>query len=220
MTQPASSTAPLAQISRSALLENLSIGPRDVYVDARHDGWGHGAALVTEVAREAGLAGVVGAQVQAFRETSGEEIAVITAAGAYGFLPDTRPVLRLSGQVVTTKRLRAGEGVSYGYVHRAASDTRVALVTGGYAQGIVRSLGSQLEVLVAGARCPILGRVAMDACVVEIGDLAVADGDEVIFLGDPQRGEPSIAEWQRITGMSAEELIVQIGNRARREVVA
>ena len=54
--------------------------------------------------------------------------------------------MRLTGSVLLTKALRAGEGVSYGYTHRADADTRVALVTGGYAQGVVRGLGDRISV--------------------------------------------------------------------------
>lgn len=127
------------------------------------------------------------------------------------------PALRLAGTVLSVKDLRAGEGVSYGYAFRAPADTRVALVTGGYAQGVVRALGGAVDVAIAGERHPIVGRVAMDVCVVEIADAAIRRGDEVLFLGDPARGEPSLAEWVRATGLSAAELVTTVGLRAVRE---
>lgn len=127
------------------------------------------------------------------------------------------PALRLTGTVLSVKDLREGEGVSYGYAYRAASDTRVALVTGGYAQGIVRALGGAVDVALAGERLPIVGRVAMDVCVVEIRDAGVRRGDEVLFLGDPGRDEPSLAGWVRAAGLSAPELITTVGLRAIRE---
>lgn len=214
-------THPVARVSRAALTANLTGHPREVFADARHDAWGLGAELMAEVARERSLAGVMTDDGPVpFAGETPENFAVITPALAAGTLEGTTPVLTLSGTVLGTKTLRAGEGVSYGYVHRAPADTRVALVTGGYAQGIVRSLGSRLTVSVAGERRLIVGRVAMDVCVVEIGDLAVSAGDEVVYLGDPSRGEPSITEWTAITGLGAEELLLPIGRRARREVVA
>ena len=57
----------------------------------------------------------------------------------------------------------------------------------------------------------------MDVCVVEIGDAAVTRGDEVVFLGDPRRGEPGLAEWVRATGLTADELVTTVGLRAHRE---
>lgn len=215
-------TQPIARISRGALTANLTGLPRELYVNAQHDGWGHGADLVAEVARERNLAGVVRSEteIEAFAGEVADEYAAVTPALAYGLLPETRPVLSLVGTVLSTKELLAGEGVSYGYRHRATEDSRVALVTGGYAQGIVRSLGDRLSVSVAGERRPVVGRVAMDVCVVDIGDLDVEPGAEVILLGDPARDEPGIADWQQVTGLSALEMLVPIGMRAMREVVA
>ncbi|MCH3159094.1 hypothetical protein K3X38_14655, partial [Listeria monocytogenes] len=64
----------------------------------------------------------------------------VSPAVTYGWV-DGVPAMTLVGTVLSTKRLLAGEGVSYGYRFRAPADTRVALVTGGYAQGVVRSAG-------------------------------------------------------------------------------
>jgi alanine racemase len=119
--------------------------------------------------------------------------------------------------VLSVKDLRAGEGVSYGYAYRASADTRIALVTGGYAQGIVRGLGGAVDVAIAGMRHRIVGRVAMDVCVVETGHAAVQRGDEVLFLGDPAQGEPSLAEWVRASGLRDAELVTMVGLRAIRE---
>ncbi len=138
----------------------------------------------------------------------------------YGLSDGFTPVLRLSGFVLSLKPLRAGEGVSYGYTHRAPRDTIVALVTGGYAQGVVRALGNAATVRIAGERHPIVGRVAMDVCVVDVGAAPVAPGDEVVFFGDPSRGEPSLNEWTAASGMTASELVTAVGLRNVREYVA
>ena len=128
--------------------------------------------------------------------------------------------MRLSGRVLSTKRLRAGEGVSYGYAHRAAADTRVALVTGGYAQGVVRMLDGRVQVRVGGVFRPLIGRIAMDVCVVDIADQEVARGDEVVFFGDPREPSPPLSAWTSATGWSAGELVSLVGARVNREVVA
>jgi alanine racemase len=119
--------------------------------------------------------------------------------------------------VLTVKPLRAGEGVSYGYTHRAPRDTSVALVTGGYAQGIVRALGNQVSVTIAGRRHPIVGRVAMDVCVVDVGATPVAPRADVVYFGDPAEGEPSLDEWAEATGLTIRELATAVGLRAVRE---
>ncbi|GAA5198042.1 hypothetical protein GCM10025773_10070 [Microbacterium jejuense] len=204
-------SAPVARISRSAVTANAraarargihSFSPSVFDADA----WGHGAALVQSVLAAEGLTpGDAGGGSLGARELLGVAH------------PDTTPALRLTGCVLSVKDLRAGEGVSYGFAFRAPSDTRVALVTGGYAQGIVRSLGGVVDVAIAGQRHPIVGRVAMDVCVVEIRDAVVRRGDEALFLGDPAKGEPSLADWVRVTGLRGSELITPVGLRAIRE---
>ena len=130
------------------------------------------------------------------------------------------PVMSLRGRALGTKALLRGEGVSYGYTHRAPHDTTVALVTGGYAQGVVRSLGNAVTVAIDGRRHRIVGRVAMDVCVVDVGEADVARGAEVVFFGDPAEGHPSLEEWTDATGWSAAEIVAAIGVRAERRVDA
>ena len=147
----------------------------------------------------------------------------LDAAALYG-LPGSptgsRPVLSLRGRVLGTKALLRGEGVSYGYTHRAPHDTTVALVTGGYAQGVVRALGNAVSVAMAGRRHRIVGRVAMDVCVVDLDSRPVDRGSEVVFFGDVREGHPGLEEWLDATGWSAGEIVAAVGARARREVSA
>lgn len=221
-----SRTLPTLEVSRSALLANLQLVhegcPGPVVPSISNDAIGLGAEFVRELAESVrlGWPGSDGAGSLA-RSTGAVIFAAITPMRMIAGLDlGFRPTVRLVGEVLGVKELRAGEGVSYGYTHVASADTRVALVTGGYAQGIVRSLGNSLTVAIGDSRYPIVGRVAMDVCVVDVGSAAIDRGDRVVFLGDPDRGEPSIAEWMQITGMQAEELVAPLGLRARREVVA
>jgi alanine racemase len=73
---------------------------------------------------------------------------------------------------------------------------------------------------VRGASVPIVGRVAMDACVIDIGALEVDRGDDVVFFGDPRSGEPGLDEWTSATGLSGAEIVGLAGARAVREVTA
>lgn len=159
-------------------------------------------------------------EVQGLAAAPDETVAAIDGGELYGLHGAGTPVLRLTGTVLSVKALRAGEGVSYGYAYRARADTRIALVTGGYAQGIVRALGGAVDVGIADVRHRIVGRVAMDVCVVEIADAPTDRGEEVLFLGDPAQGEPSLDGWIGATGLTAGELITVVGLRARRVAVA
>jgi alanine racemase len=125
-------------------------------------------------------------------------------------------VARLTGRVVTVKRIKAGEGVSYGYIYRAERDGVIALVTGGYADGVPRSIGNHASALVNGRRVRVVGRVAMDVVVVVTDDVPARPGDEVVLLGDPAVGEPGLGEWASITGYDPVEIAASAGPRVAR----
>ncbi|WP_314502263.1 alanine racemase C-terminal domain-containing protein [uncultured Microbacterium sp.] len=227
---PSARTAPLARISRSALELNLRAvlsSSADGIVDVRADAWGHGLEFVATMALSEGAQALMVDETGVARLAGAVEPARLVSAGAsadsqavYGLTPGFAPVLSLVGVVLSCKVLRAGEGVSYGYTHRATRDTVVALVTGGYAQGVVRSLGNAATVRVGQERHPIVGRVAMDVCVIDVGPLGAVDrGDEVVFFGDPVSDAPAVAEWAAATGLQAAELVTAVGLRNDREYV-
>jgi alanine racemase len=221
---------PVARIDHRALSANvdallLRTDEEFAVADLRHDACGHGAGPVARTLVARGVDGfivdardmhVLSAEVPG-AAVSGEGDPTLDPRAVFG-LDDAAntPVMRLSGSVLSIKELKAGEGVSYGYTHRASADTRIALVTGGYAQGIVRALGDRADVRIGSSRHPIVGRVAMDVCVVDIGPAGVKRGDEVVFFGgDPD--DPHVSEWSGFTGLTATELVSIVGQRALRE---
>jgi alanine racemase len=105
-----------------------------------------------------------------------------------------RPAMALKSYVAEVRRLRAGDGVSYGLTFRADSAMFAATVPVGYAEGYRRALSGRASALIRGERRPLLGRVTMDACVFG-ADASVEVGDEVALLGE-----------QRDARVTAEEL--------------
>jgi alanine racemase len=192
--------------------------------DLRRDAWGYGADVVAEALARAG-ARAARADEQDADAVRAAGLTVTDAAPTLDGrlllgLPggDGDPAMRLTSRVLSLKRLRAGEGVSYGYTHRAAADTRIALVAGGYGQGIVRALGNRASVEVGGLLRPIVGRVAMDVCVVDVGDAPIAPGDEVILFGGIGPAHGALAEWEAATGLLGAELVCAIAQRVAIEV--
>ncbi len=87
----------------------------------------------------------------------------------------------------------------------------------GYADGIPRhASGGGAEVLLAGARRPVVGRVAMDQFIVDVGDAPVEAGDEVVVFGDPATGAPTADEWAEAAGTIGYEIVTRIGPRVAR----
>ncbi|MEI8133707.1 MAG: alanine racemase [bacterium] len=93
-----------------------------------------------------------------------------------------KPVLELVSSVVFTKRILAGEGVSYNLRWTASQDTNIATVPAGYGDGYPRLLTNQTVALINGKQYPIRGTICMDQMMIETGDDEVRIGDEVILL--------------------------------------
>lgn len=135
------------------------------------------------------------------------------------------PAMTLKSEIVGLRVAAAGTGVSYEYTHRVERDTVLGLVSFGYADGLPRELsGSGTAVLVGGRRCPIVGLIAMDQCVVDLGDpdgpaAEVRIGDPVVLFGDPEQGVPPADLWAEIMGSINYEVIVGIGSRVARVAV-
>lgn len=155
--------------------------------------------------------------------------AVRVGIGLYGLSPlddatsaDLRltPVMTLRTRVAAVRRVEAGHGASYGYLHRAARETTFALVPLGYADGIPRQASGRAPVTIGGRRFTVAGRIAMDQFVVDVGDAPVAVGDEVVLFGDPGAGAPAVEEWARAADTINYEIVTRIGNRVARTEVS
>ncbi|MFB2532498.1 alanine racemase [Paracoccus sp. p4-l81] len=133
--------------------------------------------------------------------------------GLYGGLPfaDAQPVVRLTLPVVQTRRVAAGEGVGYGFTRIAAGDMRIATVSGGYADGILRSLSGKAALHAGDVPCPLAGRVSMDLLTVDVTHLAEAP--ETLDLLGPAQGVDALAA---VAGTIGYEILTSLGARYRR----
>ncbi|MGD8165819.1 alanine racemase [Herbiconiux sp. P16] len=146
--------------------------------------------------------------------------------GLYGLSPydgvdsatlGLRPAMRVESRLIAVKRVVAGTGVSYGYTYRPDVDSWLGLVPLGYADGIPRHVSNQGSVWVGGAAHPIVGRVAMDQFVVDLGEHAAQVGDRVVLFGDPAEGFPSADSWAEAASTINYEVVTRLGARVKRE---
>jgi alanine racemase len=135
-----------------------------------------------------------------------------TKAASFGLIPS----MRVSSEVVSVKLVPAGHGVSYGYLHKTSSETALALVPFGYAEGMPRIATGKASVLLNGKQYPILARIAMDQFVLDVGTDSVSVGDEVVIFGDARKGEPTVEGLAEAAGTINYEIVTRIGGRARR----
>ena len=94
-----------------------------------------------------------------------------------------RPVATLAAEVLQLHDVPAGESVGYSRGFVAGEATRIATCAAGYADGVLRSYSPRGRVFVASELRPIVGRVSMDACAVDVTGLDVAVGDRVELFG-------------------------------------
>lgn len=135
---------------------------------------------------------------------------------------DLLPAHRWCARVTQVRELPPGAGVSYGRTFVTSHPTRVATVAVGYGDGYPRHLsGTGADVLVAGVRCPLLGRVTMDQIMVDVGELPrpPVPGDAVTLLGADGDGAITAAELAEKAGTIPWEILTGIAPRVRRVVV-
>jgi len=128
------------------------------------------------------------------------------------------PAMTVKCAVALVKSIRAGESVSYGHAWTAQRDTNLALLPVGYADGVFRSLGGRLDVLINGRRRPGVGRICMDQFVVDLGpgQIDVAEGDEAILFGPGSSGEPTAQDWADLLGTIHYEVVTSPRGRITR----
>ncbi len=131
-----------------------------------------------------------------------------------------RPVVRVEARIVQIREAAKGETVGYGAAQTLAGPARLAILSIGYADGLIRAGGSSdsrrgADVLIAGERCPLVGRVSMDLAAADISHLdpaRVARGDFATVLGD---GLP-VDELAKAAGTIGYEILTRISPRFAR----
>ena len=149
--------------------------------------------------------------------------------GCYGIAPadalegrvPLRPAMAVKARVSQVKVVPSGARVSYGLRYETDHETRIATVPIGYADGVPRELPHHGgEAIVRGQRCPIAGTVTMDQLMLDVGDLPVEVGDEVVLIGRQDGEEITAASWARAMGTIAYTIVCGIGPRVPRTYVS
>jgi alanine racemase len=147
----------------------------------------------------------------------------------YGYRPDgghapsvrLRPALELHSRLVRVESLPAGARLGYGHIRRLDRATRVGLVPIGYADGLQRSLSEVGYLVTGGRRVPIVGRISMDQCMVDLAEVGEArEGDPVMVIGsqgDVEVWADHLATW---AGTISYEILCGISPRVPRYYLA
>lgn len=176
------------------------------------------AGLEVPMAHMANTAGAV-----LFPESRGDMCRI--GLGIYGLHPcpetrrliELRPAMRVVSHVTHVQRLKAGERPSYGRIRPLDTESTVATVPVGYADGFTRSRTG--DVLIGGRRHTLAGRVTMDQILVDVGDHDVGTGDEVVLIGGQGAEVITADDWAQALGTVSYEVVSTIGPRVPRRYI-
>mgnify|MGYP001567403851 CR=1 FL=1 len=134
---------------------------------------------------------------------------------------EVEPVFSFHTRVGILKDLPAGTDISYCRTHRLQRDSRIAVLTAGYGDGIPLELSNTGSVLINDQHCPILGRVTMDQTVVDVSELIgeIAPGDVAILIGKNGDHEITTTEFSQAAGTIPWETLCSITKRVARVYV-
>jgi alanine racemase len=144
----------------------------------------------------------------------------------YGYYPsdevkkqniNLKPVMALKASVTHVKTLPIGESISYGRTFITERESRIATIPIGYADGYTRLLSGKGKVIINGKFAPVVGRICMDQCMIDVtGIEGVKQGDEVVLMGES--GELSITadDLAEAIGSINYEVICMISKRVPR----
>lgn len=144
----------------------------------------------------------------------------------YGYYPsddvnkkkiDLLPVMTLKTNVVHIKTLPPGEYVGYGRKYKTDKESVIATLPIGYADGYTRLLFQKAKVIIKGKFAPVIGKICMDQCMIDITDVSgVKVGDEVILIGEDENNKFNADVVGELIGTISYEVVCMIGKRVPR----
>jgi alanine racemase len=175
----------------AGLMTHLSTADADPdYVAEQITGFAHAQGLVRRFGHEPAVLHAANSAA-CFRHPESHFDWVRPGLALYGYPGSDaidvplRPAMRWRTEVLRVRTLEPGESAGYGRTFRASATTRLATIPVGYGDGLFRSASNRGHVLIRGARCPMVGNIAMDLTTIDVTHVpGAAIGDEALLLGE------------------------------------
>ncbi|MCD6486152.1 MAG: alanine racemase [Syntrophobacterales bacterium] len=133
---------------------------------------------------------------------------------------DLAPVMSFKTSVVILKDFPAGYSIGYGRSHVTEGPTRIATIPVGYGDGYGFIMSNRGQALIRGKRAPVVGRISMDMCTVDVTHIPECEiGDEVVLMGKQGKEYISAGEIAGKAGTISYEILCALGKRAPRVFV-
>lgn len=152
--------------------------------------------------------------------------------GLYGLFPSEEiktkmvslypltPVLSWKTKVSELKKVSQGSFIAYDCTYRTKKDAVLAIIPVGYWDGLPRSLSSKGAVLIKGQKAPIIGRIMMNMCIVDVTHVkSIKEGDIVTLLGNDAKEHVSVEEIAMHAGTINYEIVARINPLIKRTIV-
>lgn len=144
----------------------------------------------------------------------------------YGYYPSAdvnhdnmklKHVMSLKAEIVNVKEVPSGTSISYGRKFVSERTSRIATLPFGYADGFTRLLFGKAFVIVNGCKAPVVGRICMDQCMIDVTDCGdVKVGDEVIVMGEANGIKNNADDIARMLGTIDYEVLCMVSKRVPR----
>lgn len=128
-----------------------------------------------------------------------------------------RPAMKFKARVAYVKDVPAGTPISYGCIFATSRPSTIATLPVGYADGWTRMLSGKASVVIKGRKVPVVGRICMDQCMIDVtGVPDVRIGDEALLFGGPELPADEVAD---LLGTINYEVTCMVGKRVPRKYV-
>ena len=126
--------------------------------------------------------------------------------------PGLKPVMTVKSRISAVRTLPAGSFISYGRTAALHQISRLAVIPIGYGDGYPRVLSNQMDMLIRGVPCPIVGRICMDMCMVDVTGLENVQPGEAAVIYGPKLTQRAA----KLAGTIPYELLCQLTPRVPR----
>ncbi|NPA53732.1 MAG: alanine racemase [Aquificae bacterium] len=125
-------------------------------------------------------------------------------------------VMSVKAKLISRKKLKKGESVSYCGTYTASRDMEIGIVSFGYADGLPRNLSNKGYFLINGKKAPIIGNITMDMTIVDITNIDVKEGDPVLIVGKNGYREIKFSDVAKMCDTIPYEIMCRISKRVKR----
>jgi len=133
------------------------------------------------------------------------------------FQEKLKPALSFTSKIAAIKRIAKGESVSYDRIYKASGPRKIAIVPVGYADGYPRNLSNKSEVIICGARLKVVGRICMNALMVDVTGVTCSIGDPVVLIGEEKEEAVYAGELASIADTTTCEILSRLSPLIPRE---